>query len=107
MGLFDLVEQDDAIGPSPDRLGELTALLVADIARRRTEQPCDRVPLAILAHIEPHHCPLVIEKHLCEGTSELCFSDSSRAEKHEGPNRAPIVTETCSGSPDGVRHGGE
>jgi len=29
--LLDLVEQDDRVGPAADALGELTALLVADV----------------------------------------------------------------------------
>ena len=33
MRLLDLIEQDDAVRPAPHRLGQVTALLVADIAR--------------------------------------------------------------------------
>src|SRR5205814_6901798 len=39
MRLFDLVEQHDLIGPAPHRLGERAALVIADIARRRADQP--------------------------------------------------------------------
>ena len=38
MGLFDLVEQDDRIGPPPHRLGEHAALVIADIAGRSADQ---------------------------------------------------------------------
>ena len=48
MGLFDLVEEDDAVGAAADGLGELTALVVAQIARRRTQQTGHRVLLLIL-----------------------------------------------------------
>src|SRR6266536_5412736 len=39
MGLLDLVEEDHLIWPATDRLGELTALVVPDVAGRRPEQP--------------------------------------------------------------------
>ena len=49
VGLLDLVEQHDRVGPAADGLGELAALLVADVAGRRADQarrrcasPCTR-----------------------------------------------------------------
>ncbi len=47
--LLDLVEQDQRVGLAPDALGELPALLVADVARRRADQLGDRVLLHVLA----------------------------------------------------------
>ena len=38
VGLLDLVEQHDLVGPPADRLGQRPAFLVADIARRRADQ---------------------------------------------------------------------
>src|SRR3546814_4642047 len=35
-----------------DRLGEQPALIVADTARRRADQPADRMALHIFAHVE-------------------------------------------------------
>ena len=37
--LLDLVEQDDRVWLAPHRLGQLTAVLVADVAGRRPDQP--------------------------------------------------------------------
>ena len=34
VGLFDFVEQDHAVGPAADGLGELATFFVADVARR-------------------------------------------------------------------------
>ena len=36
--LLDLVEQHDGVGPAPDGLGELAALVVADVARGRADE---------------------------------------------------------------------
>src|SRR3982750_4637108 len=34
MRLLDLIEEDDAVGPAPDRFGQLTAFLVTDVPGR-------------------------------------------------------------------------
>ena len=52
MGLFDFVEQHDAVRPAADALGELAAFFVADVARRRADQPADVVLLHVLAHVD-------------------------------------------------------
>ena len=49
MRLLDLVEQHHLIGPPPHRFGERAAFLVADIARRRADQPRHRVLLHVFA----------------------------------------------------------
>ena len=43
MGLLDLVEQDDAVGLAPHRLGQPTAFAIADIAGRRALERRDRM----------------------------------------------------------------
>ena len=50
--LLDLVEQDYAVRMLVDRVGQQPALVVADIARRRADQPADRVALHIFGHIK-------------------------------------------------------
>ena len=62
--LLDLVEQDDRVGATADGLGELAALLVADVAGRRTDEAGDRVPLGVLAHVDADHRPLVVEEEV-------------------------------------------
>ena len=43
MRFFDLIEQHDLIGPTAHRLGQNTALIIANIARRRTDQARNRM----------------------------------------------------------------
>ena len=47
MGLLDLVEQDDAVRPAADGLGEHASLAVADVAGRRALEARDRVRLLV------------------------------------------------------------
>src|SRR5690554_999419 len=52
VGLFDFVEDDNAVRTATNGLGQLTGVLITDIAGRRTDQTSDRVPLHELAHVK-------------------------------------------------------
>ena len=51
--LFDFVEQEHGMRMLVDRVGQKSALVVADIARRCANQPADGVALHIFGHVEP------------------------------------------------------
>ena len=50
--LLDFVEQDNRVWRTLDALGQLAALLIAHVSRRRTDELGDRVLLHELRHIE-------------------------------------------------------
>ena len=52
MRLLDLVEQEHAMRMLVDAVGEQAALVEADIAGRRADQPRDGVPLHVFRHVE-------------------------------------------------------
>ena len=85
--LLHLVEQHHAVGTPPHRLGELAALLVADVAGRRAHQARDRVLLAVLAHVDADHRPLVVEQELGQRLGQLGLADAGRAEEQERARR--------------------
>ena len=69
-------------GPAPHRLGELPALLVPDVPRRRPDHPRHRVLLHVFRHVEPHHRALVVEQELGERARRLGL-----ARRRSGPGR--------------------
>ena len=75
-------------GPAPNRLGELTALLVADVPGRRADEAAHRVLVVELAHVEADHGALVVEEVLGERARELRLSDAGGAEEEEAADRA-------------------
>ena len=77
--LLDLVEQHDAVRPAPDRLGQLAALVVADVAGRRTDEPRDRVLLGVLAHVDADDRPLVVEEEVGQRLGQLGLAGAGRA----------------------------
>ena len=76
MGLLDLIEKHDGVGLTAHGLGELTTLVVADIARRRTNQTRNAVLLLILTHIDTCHHRLIVEEVVGEGLGKFCLTDT-------------------------------
>ena len=83
MGLFDLVEQDDLVGPAPHGFGQHPALVIADIARRRTDQAGDGVFLLELRHVEPQDGTVIIEQEFRQCLGQFGLADTGRADKQE------------------------
>ena len=83
MRLLDLVEQHDLVRPATHGLGQLAALLVADVAGRSADEPRGRELLHVLAHVDPHQGPLVVEQELGQGTGQLGLSHARGAQEDE------------------------
>ena len=82
VGLLDLVEEHHGERLAPHGLGELAALLVADVAGRRADQAADRVLLHVLGHVELDQRLLVAEQELGERLGQLGL-----ARRPTGPGR--------------------
>ncbi len=52
VGLLDLVEEEDRVRRLRDGVGQETALVEADVPRRRADEARDGVPFHVLAHVE-------------------------------------------------------
>ena len=102
--LLDLVEQDHLVGPAADRLGQRTALLVADIARRRADQPGDGVLLHELRHVDPDHRLVVVEQERGDRLAQLGLADAGRAQEQERADRPVRVLQAGPGPAHGVGH---
>src|SRR3546814_19550076 len=76
MRFVDLVEQQDAVRLLVNGVGQESALIIADIARRRADQSADRVPLHIFRHVEPLQRNAEQRRKL---KSNLCLADAGRA----------------------------
>ena len=94
VGLLHLVEQHHRVRPAPHRLGQLTALVVADVAGRRTDQTRHGVLLAVLAHVDADHRALVVEQEVRQGLGQLGLADAGRAEEQERTRRPVRVGDT-------------
>src|SRR5713101_3333805 len=104
MRLLDLVEKDHRVRPPADSFRELTALVVADVSRRRTDQACRRMALHEFGHVELDKRVLGVEQVLGQRASQLRLSDSSRAEEDERADRPAWVLESRPRAADRLRH---
>ncbi len=84
MRLFDLVEQQHAVRMLVDRVGEQAALVEADIARRRADQPRDRVALHVFGHVEADQLEPEAGGELARG---LGLADAGRAREQVAADR--------------------
>ena len=81
-------------------LGELAALLVADVAGRRADEAADRVLLHVLGHVERDQRVLVAEQELGERLGQLGLADAGGPEEDERAARALRVLEAGPGAAD-------
>src|SRR6266704_2288042 len=102
--LLDLVEQDHAVGLAPHRLGEVPALVVADVAGRRADQPRDRVLLHELGHVDADEVVLRVEQEGGERLAQLGLADTRGAEEKETAVRTVGIRQPGAGAADGVGH---
>jgi hypothetical protein len=62
MSLLYLIEQHHAVRLAAYSLGELTALVVANVSWRRSDETRDAELLLILAHVDTRHHLLIVEQ---------------------------------------------
>src|SRR4051794_37280274 len=103
VGLLDLVEEEHRVRLAPHGLGQLTALVVADVARRRAHEARHRVLLHVLRHVDADHRLLVAEEELGERPRELGLPDARGAGEEERAGRALRVLEAGAGAADRLR----
>ena len=98
MGLLDLVEQQHRVRRAPDGVGQQPALIEADVARRRADQPRDGVLLHVLAHVEAQELDAERRRQLLR---ELGLADAGRAGEQERADRLVGRAEAGAREPDG------
>ena len=103
--LLHLVEQHHRIRAATHGLGQLTALLIPDVARRRADQAGHGGLLHVLAHIDAHHGLLVVEQEVGERLGELGLAHTGGAEEQERAGRAVRVGDAGARTAHRVGHG--
>ena len=100
MGLFDFIEQQNAMRMLIYAIREQPALVEADISRRRTDQARHGMPLHIFGHIETQHLDA---EHGCKLARDLRFSNTCRARKKIAADRFFRLPQPRAGQLDGRR----
>ena len=102
MGLFDFIEEDDAVRTTTDGFRELAPFIIADISRRSPDQTGYGMLFHVFRHIDADDVAFVIEEGFRQGLGQFGLADTGRAEEDEGTNRTVRVFDTGTGTDDGI-----
>ena len=103
--LLDFVEQHHLIGPPAHGFGQHAAFLIADIARRRADQPRDRVLLHELRHVDADHRGVVVEQECGERLGQLGLADAGGAQEQERADRPVRILQPGARAAHGIGDG--
>lgn len=84
--LLHLVKEHHAVGLVAHLLGELSALLVAHVARRAAYEAADAVLLHVFAHVDADQGVFVVEHHFAKGAAQLGLAHAGRPKEDERAN---------------------
>ena len=104
VGFLNFVKQHDAVGAAADGLGELPALVVAQIARGRTQQAGHGVLLLILRHIKLEQGFFAAEPPCRQRFGKGRFAHARGPQKEHGSHGAARLAEPSAAAPDGPGH---
>src|SRR5688572_6950450 len=102
MRLLDLIEQHDGVRLPLYALGELTALLIADVSWRRSDELRNRVLLHELGHIEADKRLFASEEELRQSTSHFGLADPRGPKEQERTRRPLRRFKSGTRTPDGA-----
>src|SRR5699024_7548282 len=98
VSLLHLVKQDDGERATANLLGQLSTILVSDVAGRGTEEAGNGVLLRVLRHVERDECVLIAEQELGERLCQLGLTNAGRTGEDERTAGALRVLKTCTGA---------
>ena len=104
MGLLHLIEQHHAVGVAAHGLGQLAALVVAHVSRRRSDQALHGELLHVLGHVDAHHGLLGIEQVLGQRLGQLGLAHAGGAEEQERADGTVRVGKSRAVAADGTGH---
>ena len=102
MRFFHFIQQDDGIRTTTDRFGQIAALFITHVSRRRTDQTRDGVFLHKFGHIDTHHRVVAVEHEVSQRFAKLGFTHPGRAEEQERTNRPVRVRQPGAATANGV-----
>ena len=104
MSLLHLVHQHDRVGFATHSLGQVAALLVADVARRCADQTRDRMFLHELGHVDADHRLFGVEEEFGQCLAQLGLTHTGRTEEEEGTARPVRVGQPGARPAHGIGH---
>ena len=89
--VFDFIEQDHGIGAAPDGFRKLAALFVADITRRRADQPRSGEFFHVLRHVDLNQRVAIAKHEFGQFLGEKRFTHAGGSEENERADWTPRI----------------
>ena len=102
MRLLDFVEQHHGIRPAAHLLGELAALFVAHVSRRRADHARHRMLFHVFGHVQADDGALVVEQKFRERAREFRLADAGRPQEQERADRPVRIAQARAAAANGV-----
>ena len=104
MGFLDLVEQHDGVGMTAHALSQLSALLIAYVSWRRTNQSRGVETLRIFTHVDTDERIGTAKHKLCQFLGQIGLAHTRRAEEHERADGVVGLLQSDAVALDGLHH---
>jgi hypothetical protein len=98
------IEQDHAVRAAAHGLGQVTALFVPDVSRRRADQAGHRVLLHEFRHVDAHHGLFGVEHEFSERLAQLGLADACGTQEHERTGRPTRIGQARARTTNGIGH---
>ena len=105
MSLLYLIEENHRIRLATHRLGELSALVIAHISRRSTDEAAHTELLLIFRHVYTCHHLFVVEQIFGQCLCQFGLSNACRSHENERCYRAFRILKTGTAAAHGIAHG--
>src|SRR6058998_293426 len=102
--LFNLIEKDHRIGPTPHGLRKVASFFVADVTRRSADEPGNGVFFHELRHIQTDHNLLIIEEKLRQHTAKLRLANTHRTQEDERTDKTILILQSDSNTTHHVKN---
>ena len=87
--------------------GELAALFIAHITRRRTDESADGKLFSVFAHVDSDERILTAEEMFGKGLHKVSLTDTGRSDKHEGSDGTVGVLQSQTVAGNGAAQAGD
>ena len=104
MCLFNLIKKDNWIWSAAHGLGQLSALFITNISRRRSNQTGHGIFLHIFTHVDTNHIGFIVKQTLGKALCQLGFTNTGRSHKEKWTNRLSRVFNACFGTNNRICH---
>ena len=83
---------------------QLTAFVVSDVSRRRSDKSWHGVLFHIFAHVDTYDIAIVVKERFSQGFGQFCFTYACRAEEDERTDGTIRIFNSCTSTHNSITY---